>query len=425
MENNFCKNVLKIGIVVHGPEIIDSGYAKKIIDIIKNYQVSAENYVEKEIFVKLGGTMGRVAVIDNNLEEIIDISEKLVPSKSIQKLGEFNDVLFLLNYGKSKITGHTFGKIVINNSKIHKPIVQIERPGEKDGTIILWNKKFLNDVDLENKDNEDIAKDNTCDDIEHFIDELIETISQKFDIAVENCISEGMNVYYDELGNQYRKIHGVSPDESIMVNGIVVGRSKGEEVTIICKNGKLVDIENANVKWHGVEKLGDIDLNKIIIKTGMLRRHSNFCKNNDETSEIKNKIDSKDIENVQNVGNLLFIHHAGENTLEMLKNGPVSAVVTIGDDTTTVCGDILARFNIKIIGITDGDKDEILDNPRLTKGSKVFKILNAKDDDVGDYIIENSKFEDFKTFEEYFNHVFKLLANYSPKLEYTLEEINN
>ncbi|MCS3921474.1 hypothetical protein M2325_000147 [Methanococcus voltae PS] len=424
MENDFQKNVLKIGIIVHGPEIIDSGYAKKIIDIIKNYQVFTDKYIEKEIFVKLGGTMGRVAVIDNNLEEIIDISEKLVPSKSIQKLGEFNDFLFLLNYGKSKITGHTFGKIVINNSKIHKPVIQIERPGEKDGTIILWNKKFLNDVDLKNKD-----KDNNKD-IEHFIDGLVETISRKFDISIENCISEGMNVYYDELGNQCRKIHGVSPNESIMVNGIVVGRSKGEEVTIVCKNGKLLGIKNADVKWHGVEKLGNIDLNKIIIKTGMLRRHSNFCENDhklgDFNNKIDNTIDNKNIqENMQNVGKLLFIHHAGENTLEMLKNAPVSAVLTIGDDTTTVCGDILARFNIRIIGITDGDKDEILDNPRLTKGSKVFKILNAKDDDVGDYIIKNSKFEDFKTFEEYFNHVFKLLANYSLKLEYTLEEIDN
>ena len=48
---------MKIGIVVHGPNIIDSGYALKLINLIEEYG---------DISVRLGGTMGRTAVIDNS-----------------------------------------------------------------------------------------------------------------------------------------------------------------------------------------------------------------------------------------------------------------------------------------------------------------------------------------------------------------------
>ena len=66
---------MKIGIVVHGPNIIDSGYALKLIELLKNYG---------DVSVRLGGTMGRTAVIDACLEGIIDISRKLVPSDSLK-----------------------------------------------------------------------------------------------------------------------------------------------------------------------------------------------------------------------------------------------------------------------------------------------------------------------------------------------------
>ena len=50
---------MEIGVVVHGPNIIDSGYAKTIMDLLNSWgNVSA----------RLGGTMGRTAVIDSSLE---------------------------------------------------------------------------------------------------------------------------------------------------------------------------------------------------------------------------------------------------------------------------------------------------------------------------------------------------------------------
>ena len=56
---------MKIGVVVHGPNIIDSNWALKLIDLLSGYG---------EVSARLGGTMGRTAVIDKSLEDIIDIS---------------------------------------------------------------------------------------------------------------------------------------------------------------------------------------------------------------------------------------------------------------------------------------------------------------------------------------------------------------
>ena len=132
---------MKIGIVVHGPNIIDSGYALKIINILNDFG---------EVHCRLGGTMGRTAVIDASLENLIDISAKRLPSESVKLfLNEGVDIIVLLNYGKSSVTGHTFGYKVFKNSFFKDLIaakincdcvdfIQIERPGEFDGSIIRW-----------------------------------------------------------------------------------------------------------------------------------------------------------------------------------------------------------------------------------------------------------------------------------------------
>jgi hypothetical protein len=368
--NNNKMNSLNIGLVVHGPEMIDSGYAKKILSILEKF--SNEYSINLNIKAKLGGTMGRVAVIDNNLDDVIDISEKLVPSESLKKLGN-NDILILMNYGKSKETGHTFGKIVVGRSNVPKPIIQIERPGEKDGTILLWNK------------NEHACK---------ILDLLLNYLSEKLNLSVEECISDGLDVW-EENGIIFRKLHGVDEGEPIMINGIVIGRARGKSVVLVAKNGKLLKIINGELKEHGVEKLGSVDLKKAIVKTGILRRHpSNIDKNRDMANSSNkssiykiSKNNTKKEESNQSLGDIIIVNHAGENVLEKIKNKNVSAVITIGDDTTIICGDILARFGIKIIGITDGDRDEILKNPIITEGSAIFLIKNCKDDEVG-YILQ-------------------------------------
>ncbi|ACV24244.1 DUF2117 family protein [Methanocaldococcus fervens] len=350
---------LKIGVVVHGPEIVDSGYALKIINLLKKFG---------EVKAKLGGTMGRVAVIDNNLQDSIDISEKLMPSQSLKKLAD-NDILVLMNYGKSKITGHTFGKIVVKRANLNKPIIQIERPGEKDGTIIIWN-----------------------DDGSEVVKEIANYLSKELNLKIERCISNGLEVW-EENGRVFRKVHGVDVGEAILVNGIVVGRAKSNEVILVAENGKIVDIIGGELKEGGIEKLKDVDLKTAVIKTGVLRRHP-----------TNPKIENKNIDK----GYVVVVNHAGEDVIEKIKNKEVLAVITVGDDTTTICGDILARFGIKIIGITDGDRDDILKNPVILKGSVIFLIKNMRDDDVGKILEESLDFGKEYSYDELLNDIKKI-----------------
>lgn len=357
---------MKIGVVVHGPNIIDSGYAVKIIDLLKEFG---------DVSCRLGGTMGRTAVIDNFLEDTIDISRKLVPSDSIKIFHDNNaDIIFLLNYGKSEVTGQVFGYKVVNHyfDKITEsptPIIQIERPGEKDGSIISWSG------------------------------ELNELTSKLANILSLNIVSPD-EVYEKhfkkdkiEDNKTERIVHGVSPDENIMVNSVVIGKSNSDKLTLIAEDGYIVDIKGGVLKEHGLEKLGKIDLDSAIIKTGLLRKAK-------VTPRVINNKKQSDI------FKLAFLDHAGE---DVYKFKDVDAVVTVGDDTTLISSDILYRFNIPIIGITDGDLDKVVEDGFKTKNSIIFELESGHDDIIGG---------------EIFNKLFKNnLILEIPKSQYNIEEI--
>ncbi len=339
---------MEIGVVVHGPNIIDSGYASEIIDLLKDYgNVSA----------RLGGTMGRTAVIDSSLEKIIDISQKLVPSESLKLFNnQKKDIIFLLNYGKSAVTGHVFGYKVINHyfdkiSQNNIPIIQIERPGEEDGSIIVWNGE---------------------------IDNLADEIAIKLNLRKVDPIEIYNNYFkqdsYDNITK--RLIHGVSAGENIMVNGIVIGKALEDNVILIAEDGFIVDIEGGKIKPHGVEKLGKIDLNSAIIKTGLLRK----------SDVVPRILEKNKNESGFKIG---FLNHAGEDVYSY-KN--CNLVITVGDDTTLISSDILYRFDIPIIGITDGDLDKVVEHGFKSNDSRIFQVENGFDDIVG-----------CKVFEEIFN----------------------
>ncbi len=58
-------------------------------------------------------------------------------------------------------------------------------------------------------------------------------------------------------------------------------------------------------------------------------------------------------------------------------------VVTVGDDTTAIAGDILSRMGIPIIGIIDGDLDGISQRTVVPKGSMIIRLEHGYDDKVG------------------------------------------
>ena len=365
---------MRIGVVVHGPQIVDTGFAKRILGLLENYGM---------VKARLGGTMGRTAVIDANLEEKINISHKLLPSQSIDKISEDSDVVFIINYGKSSVTGHAFGYKVYNRCKSNPNLIQIERPGESDGTVIPWK---ANQTDLAC----DVAKDlklkvmNPSD-----VAEAVET----------DCICK-------PTGNEsivYRKIAGVSADENIFLNGIVVGKSTSTDVTLIAENGILTQISGGILKKHGVEKLGKIELDVAVVKTGLLRRF-----------RIKPRIIDRNIElfDKHHKLNISYLSHAAEDIYK-LKDSDL--VVTVGDDTTLVAADILYRFRVPIIGITDGDLDKVVEEGFRTVGSMIVELESGYDDIIGKKIFSElfngKQTMEIENIENFKSKIIQIISN--------------
>lgn len=375
---------MKIGIVVHGPEIVDSGYAKKIMKILKKYG---------EINCRLGGTMGRTAVLDAHLEDRVDISQKLLPSQSIRKFVEEGiDVIFLINYGKSSLTGHAFGYKVQKRCN-NPPLIQIERPGEENGSVVSWRP-----------------------DLDEFAADIADQMGLK--LCSPSQIKDELHCqtgFFHEDFKSYRKVAGVSPLENVFVNGIVVGKSTSSEVILVAEDGIITQIEGGKLKKHGVEKLGRIDLDKAVVKTGLLRKSvvkpRVLPKDNERPginprseSSISMSNLSKNSRKPPSKLSVAFLNHAAEDIYK-LKNADM--VVTVGDDTTLVAADILYRFNIPIIGITDGDLDKVVEKGFKAQGSLIVELESGWDDHIGEKIffelfngketIEIENIENFKS----------------------------
>lgn len=415
---------MEIGVVVHGPGIVDSGWAKKIIDILSNFG---------NVRCRLGGTMGRTAVIDAGLEDIIDISLKLLPSQSLELFNrEHVDVIFLLNYGKSPETGRVFGYKVfthyfkqISNEDFlatnHKPlyessipVIQIERPGEEDGAIISWNV-VLNEQLAKSKKSKrarlGLGDKNMLESLSFNFEELFDGLKAALDlieVTPEEVVSdyfsnnqesedektiENLLQSYDDYETShytYRKIHGVSPDENIFINGIVVGYSNADSIVLIARDGMIVDIINGTIKYHGLEKLGPVDLERIIVKTGLLRKSEDvnprILNHNDiYVKDTERNLYSGEISEDEYSFKVAYVDHAA---YDIYKFKDFDLVVTIGDDTSLVASDILYRFNIPIIGIIDGDLDKVVENGFVNEKSIFIEVASGFDDIVGQYINE-------------------------------------
>ena len=415
---------MEIGVVVHGPGIVDSGWAKRIIDILSNFG---------DVRCRLGGTMGRTAVIDAGLEDTIDISLKLLPSQSLELFNRENvDVIFLLNYGKSPETGRVFGYKVFNHyfkqisnedylATNHKslyessiPVIQIERPGEEDGSIISWNTELNEQLAKSRKSKRarlGLGKKNMVESLSFNFEELFDGIKAALDL-IEVTPEEVVKQYfsnnqesedersiekllesYEDFENSnytYRKIHGVSPDENIFINGIVVGYSNADSIVLIARDGMIVDIINGTVKYHGIEKLGPVDLERVIVKTGLLRKSDDvnprvISHNDISVSDIERNLYSGEISDDEYSFKVAYVDHAA---YDIYKFKDFDLVVTIGDDTSLVASDILYRLNIPIIGITDGDLDKVVENGFVNDKSTFIEVSPGFDDIVGKYIHE-------------------------------------
>ncbi len=331
-----------MAIILHGPEIVDEGSAERIIRILmKKHDVTA----------KLGGTMGRTAVLDSGLEDIIDISQGMTPSQTINALKDSIDVAVLLNHGKTLETGRHFGRIVASRLTSSIPFVHIERP-DGDGIIIYYDRQSKRCAEL----------------IRNI---LIE--HGNYDIPVEKSSPLKPQVEY-EGDMVIRKISGAFPGENIRLDGIIIGHSESAQPEIVCRDGRVVELRGGIIKPHGLEKLGRrrIDLASARVKTGNIRRSRHISRKKTVKPHGKN---------------VALIDHCAESTFELVKDAGV--VITVGDDTTAIAADILSRLGIPVIGITDGDLDGILDDTAVPSGSVIIQVREGCDDIVGKEVFDN------------------------------------
>jgi len=329
---------MRIGIVIHGPEIVDTGSAKRIIELLGQ---------KHEVIAKLGGTMGRTAVLDAGLEDVIDISKGLKPSEAINELQGSIDLAILLNHGKTIDTGRYFGQIVASRIARSMPFIHIERP-DCDGRMIYYDPQ---------------AK--RC--AEYVKDALRGT----YELTIEP--GKPAPSYVRAEGELVvRKLLGAFPGENIRLEGVVIGVVEKPEPEIVCKDGRILELRGIKAKQHGLEKLENrkLDLYTARVKTGSIRRTLHKPRIKKATCGTK----------------IALIDHCAESTFELVRDAEV--VITVGDDTTTIAADILARLGIPIIGIVDGDVDGVLTSSVVPEGSVIIQVKTGFDDMLGAEVLE-------------------------------------
>jgi len=134
---------------------------------------------------------------------------------------------------------------------------------------------------------------------------------------------------------------------------------------------------------HNLEKLPLLDLKGALIKTGSLIRRT-------KPRRIR-------IEKVPRKGNKkACFFYSVENIFPKMVEADIAVAVVIGDDTTSIAGDILKRFGIRMIGITDGDADGLIDGIRsgslaeydkfLPPDSMILRLKPERDDIIGEKV---------------------------------------
>lgn len=326
-----------IGVVIHGPEVIDSGGARHVLDVLqKHYTITA----------MLCGTMGRAAAIDAFLENRVDISTNMRPSATIESLS-WTDAVILLNRGKTIDSGIAFGRIVVSRTNPEAPIIQIECQ-MRNGAVVPWNGAT----------------------------EWAEAIARIMSLPILTpAPAQNVRLVRTDEGFVRRRIHNVMPGETIRINGIVVGTAVSRDVEIVVDDFRVVDIVGTRTKEHGIEKLGRVDLKSALVRTGSIRRTQHKARIG--RVDAKGKEEGTDLR-------VVLIDHDAESTFELAADADIA--VTVGDDTTAIAGDILYRLGIPVIGITDMDLDGVLSDANILPGSVVLRVEPGYDDIVGNMV---------------------------------------
>jgi hypothetical protein len=336
---------------VHGPEAVYSGEAELAISFL-----SALGSVR----AAAAGTMCRTAIIDRDLEKTIDIGRCDLPSRTLAGLA--CAVPVIVNNGKNLDSGLAFGEIVAG--RVKKTTVQAERLSEKDGAIVLW----------ELEENERAL-------------EVARTMAEHFHLPL-SCRKPAVGPD-DDMAHS---IQCACPGEPLFVNGVFVGTVSSASVKIHSSDGRITRIEGVRTKETGLARIAGLDIREARFKSGHIRKKAAMpclCP-------------------VRNIsGKMAVIDHNAFRSLDTIDEDTACAL-TVGDDTTEISGDVLARRGVRIIGITDGDRDGVLYDAMKACGSVIFRVSGITDDEAGAAIA--GKIEGTDTFEGFLKKVKGMLG---------------
>jgi hypothetical protein len=335
-----------IGILFHGPEVFDSGWAKRIVQALSP---------AGPLHCVLAGTMGRTAAIDSGLPDIQ--CPGIQPSQIMKELQSKVTQVIFANYGKSPDSGLTHGAMIAAKANVDIPLVQIECSA---GWFVELN----------------VGGSST----------VTQILEQQLGLQRHNPIRNPSSIW-EQNGRICRQLTTAAAGDFVLADGIVIGRAIGGEIVIECQERHIIKTSGIRIKTHGLEKLdrrGGIDLKSVkLATTSSLRRM-------EHTPRIMKQAGS----------GMAFVEHSAIRVYDQVRN--VEGAVTVGDDTTAIVGDILYRFGIPVIGITDGDRDVILENARMTPGSVIFTV---RQDDIFGLTVFSKIFQDRSIIEESFQTV--------------------
>lgn len=322
---------MRIAVFFHMPGIFDSGWAKKILDLLRSeHEVRAFTY----------GTMGRTALLDSGMEGEVEFVPG-EPSEVLAKTSEEVDALVLPMYASSPLKSHAHCWHLVRASGVKKPVVEVEAKG---GWVIPWTEGA---------------------------EELARWMAVNLGMKLREPPSFG-EVFWSAGGRNHRRLLGVEVGDHVLVNRMVVGRAVSEEVVLVEEKGRLVEIRGVELKpnvWKKLEGMGKIDLRKIRLESTPSLRPS------PPEPRVKEGPRGKGV---------VLIDHAGYHVYELARE--TEGAVVIGDDTSCVVGDILFRLGKPVVGIVDGDRDGLLAKIHFTKGSLLLTV--EEDDQVGREIRE-------------------------------------
>lgn len=275
----------------------------------------------------VAGIMARVAAAESGLPcEYAD----LPPSMVIRKI---DSPCFLANRGKTPESGRIFGGIVARRVG-GRGIIHVECASRE---VICWDRGP---------------------------DGLAALISSLTGYALVSMESEP-----EEAVPGTRVIRGCIPGEAVFVNGTVIGVATAPEVIIRARDGRVEPVSGLSVKGHGLEKLG---------KSGITDPATAWCKSGAIRSRGPEGTGKAPLPR----GRVILIDHCGHNIFHRIDHGDICGIVSVGDDTTAVCGHIGAHLGIPVFGIVDGDSDGIVP-VRYAPGSVIAVATGISDDELG------------------------------------------